>query len=100
METTSKQLASLSYPAAHTDVWPAVESEIQRGETTRISPTVVGVMAAIILTWRALELAFDLPLPMLHALVPLLTTIGAAWWLAGDPLAIETSAPELKKGGV
>jgi hypothetical protein len=37
---------------------------------------------------------------MLHPLVPLAAAVAALWQISGDPLAIETSAPELQKRGI
>jgi hypothetical protein len=36
-------------------------------------------------------------MPELHPLVPLVATVAAVWLVAGDPLAIKTTAPELEK---
>jgi hypothetical protein len=38
-------------------------------------------------------------LPVLHPLVPLAAAVAALWQISGDPLAIETAAPELQKRG-
>jgi hypothetical protein len=58
------------------------------------------LIGALVIAWRALQLMFDLPLPMLHPLVPLAAAVAALWQISGDPLAIETSAPELQKRGI
>jgi hypothetical protein len=49
--------------------------------------------------WRALQLFIDLPHPLLHPFVALAALTAALWLAAGNPLAIETSAPELHKRG-
>ena len=95
-----ERLQSLRYPEARQDVWPAVSERIQQvhdgGSTVRrLLP-----IAALVITWRVLQLMFDLPLPLLHPIVPLTAAVWALRQLAGDPLAIETSAPELHKRGI
>ena len=93
------QLKGLSYPRAQVDLWAAVENRIQQPEQARL-PRLLWPIVAIVLGWRALQLSFDLPIPVLHPLVPLMAAAAALWLIAGDPLAIETSAPELQKRGV
>lgn len=109
MQAMAVRLHGLSYPNARTDLWTAVESRIrqprlrqgygeageQRSLLHRLWP-----IAAIVLGWRALQLSVDLPIPVLHPVVPLVAAIVALWLIEGDPLAIETSAPELQKRGV
>jgi hypothetical protein len=92
------QLQGLSYPHARVDFWAAVESRIQP-QQARL-PRQLWPIVAIVLGWRALQLSVDLPIPVLHPLVPLVAALAALWLIAGDPLAIETSAPELQKRGI
>ena len=49
-----------------------------------------GVLAALVLAWRTAQLVFDVPVPVLNALVPLTVAIFVGWWVAGDPLAIQS----------
>ena len=56
-------------------------------------------IGGLVLGWRALELVVDVPLPAIHSLVPLAAAAAAIWFVTGDPLAIQTSAPELQKRG-
>ena len=95
-----ERLQSLRYPQARQDLWPAVSEQIQQLDdgaplVRRLLP-----IAALVIAWRALQLLFDLPLPLLHPIVPLAAAIWGVRQLAGDPLAIETSAPELYKRGI
>ena len=57
-------------------------------------------IGAAVCAWRALQLFVDLPAPELHPVVPLAAVAVVFWRLAVDPLAIETSAPELEKRGI
>ncbi len=81
------------------DLWTAVEARVhhvdQKGVVERLLP-----ITALVVAWRALQLFVDVPLPMLHPLVTLAAEIAAVWQMAGDPLAIETFAPELEKRGI
>ena len=95
-----ERLQSLRYPEARQDLWPAVSKRIQQVDdggsiVRRLLPA-----AALVIAWRALQLSLDLPLPILHPIVPLAAAAWAILQFAGDPLAIETSAPELHKRGI
>jgi len=95
-----ERLQSLRYPEARQDLWPSVCERIQLVDdggpiARRLLP-----VAAVVIAWRALQLLFDLPLPVLHPIVPLAAAVWAIRQLAGDPLAIETSVPELLKRGI
>jgi hypothetical protein len=54
------------------------------------------------LSLRAVQLFIDLPVPILHLLVPTVAAvvIAAVWKIAGGVLSIEVWAPELRKGDV
>ena len=98
LQSMSAQLHELPYPPARVDVWTVVEHRIRgsdNGSVRQFWP-----LAAAIVGWRAIQLFVDLPMPVLHPIVPLAATVAAVWMVAGDPLAIETSAPELKKRGI
>ena len=49
-----------------------------------------GVLAALVVAWRTAQLVFDVPVPVLNALVPLTVAMFVGWWVAGDPLAIQS----------
>jgi hypothetical protein len=95
----SGQLQALPYPRASVDLWAAVNDRIRQPENGLALPRRLWPIAGGMLAWRALQLFVDLPIPVLHPIVPLAATVAAFWMLAGDPLRIETSAPELRKRG-
>ena len=99
LESLAGRLDGLEYQRSQNDLWLEVEARIRPSEKLP-HPRAFWPIAAIVLGWRALELVIDLPMPVLHAFVPLATLVLAVWLIAGDPLAIETSAPELQQGGV
>ena len=96
LQSLTLQLQGLAYQPAPVDLWPSVERNLREA---RSQPT-LWMAAAAVVAWRALQLFVDLPVPALHPLVALLATAGAAWLIVGNPLTIETSAPELEKGRV
>jgi predicted anti-sigma-YlaC factor YlaD len=100
LQSMTGQLQGLSYPDAHVDLWTAVEGRIRQHEQRLHLPRRLWPIVAIVLAWRAFELFADLPIPALHPFVPLAAAVAFVWLVAGDPLAIETSAPELQKRGV
>ena len=95
-----ERLESLRYPEASQDLWPAVNQRIQQLDDRGSIARRLLPVAALVIAWRAVQLLFDLPLPLLHPIVPLAAAVWAVRQLAGDPLAIETSAPELYKRGI
>jgi anti-sigma factor RsiW len=84
-------LDALSYDAARMNLWPAIHGRIARRRRSS-APERLGVaaMAALVLAWRTAQLVFDVPVPILNALVPLAVVILIGWWIAGDPLAIQS----------
>ena len=100
MESMTGQLQQLSYPATDVDLWTTVRDRIQTPEARRSLTHRLLVIAALLVVWRALQLAIDLPFPLLHPLAPIAAAVAAMWQIAGDPLAIQTFAPELQKRGV
>ena len=100
LQAVSGQLQSLSYPRAQTDLWTAVESRITQSDRRRGLSRWLWPIGGVVLGWRALQLFVDLPAPLLHPLVPLAAMVAVVWLIVGDPLAIETSAPELQNRGV
>ena len=95
-----ERLQSLRYPDVRQDLWPAVSERIRLLDDRPSIARRLLPIAAMVIGWRALQLVFDLPLPLLHPIVPLVAAVWAVRQLAGDPLAIETSAPELYKRGI
>jgi predicted anti-sigma-YlaC factor YlaD len=99
MHAMTGRLHGLAYSNAQTDLWTTVESRIRQPEQRSLRQWLWPI-AGVVLGWRALQLWVDLPIPLLHSLVPLAAAALAIWLLEGDPLAIETSAPELQKRGI
>lgn len=95
-----ERLQGLPYPEVRQDLWPAVSARIQQLDDSASIARRLLPIAALVIAWRGLQLLFDLPLPLLHPIVPLVAAVWAIRQLAGDPLAIETSAPELYKRGI
>jgi len=90
----------LSYPAAPADLWPALEGRLREAGQRRRVPRWLVPLGVIVLVWRVLQLFVDFPIPMLHPIGQLAAVAVALWLIAGQLLAIETSAPELQKRGV
>jgi predicted anti-sigma-YlaC factor YlaD len=99
-ESMNSQFQRLTYPNAQVDLWLRVERRISRSQSVQPVTKRLWLIGAVMLAWRALQLLIDLPLPALHPFVPLAAAVIALWQIAGDPLAIETFAPELQKRGV
>jgi hypothetical protein len=98
LQSMTGQLHGLPYPDSQTDLWTAVASRIRHADEGPALPRAFWPVIGIMFGWRALQLFFDVPLPVLHPLLPLAAAIATLWlFAAGDPLAIQTSAPELDK---
>lgn len=100
LESMSGQLQALSYPDARVDLWPAVEGRIREQSQGSLFPRLLWPIGVVVLAWRALQLFFDLPVPLLHPLVTIAALVATLWLVARGLLAIETSAPELEKRGI
>ena len=88
-------LDSLNDDPALTDLWPAIEGQIVRRRLPSARERLAFVvLAALVLVWRTAQLVFDVPVPVLDALVPLAVAILIGWWVAGDPLAIQSMVLE------
>ena len=96
----STRLARAPYPGRSPHLWGAVEGRLRQADAGRMATRRLWLVGALVVGWRALQLLFDLPLPAVHAVVPLACALVAFWMMARDPLAIETFAPELQKRGV
>jgi hypothetical protein len=99
-ESMNSRFQGVPYPDSHADLWATVEGRLRESATTVTVTRRVWAIGAVVLGWRAVQLVFDLPFPLLHPLVPLAGVIAALWLIARDPLAIETFAPELQKRGI
>lgn len=100
LESLSGRLQRVSYPDAPLDLWARVQGRLGQPEARQPVTYPLWLVGALMVGWRALQLLIDLPFPALHPVVPLTAAIAALWLMACDPLAIETSAPELQKRGV
>jgi predicted anti-sigma-YlaC factor YlaD len=100
LDRVDGQLKSLAYPAAPADLWTMVEPRLRQPRTMSGVTRRLGILGAVVLGWRTLQLSIELPFPAVHPLVPLASAIAALWLIARDPFAIETFAPELRKGRV
>jgi predicted anti-sigma-YlaC factor YlaD len=90
MSRLHARLDALSHDEASTDLWPAIHGRIaRRRPSSALERLAVGALAALVLAWRAAQLVFDVPVPILNALVPLTVVILIGWWICGDPLAIQ-----------
>jgi hypothetical protein len=85
-------LDALHYEPAAKDLWPAIHARIvpRRDRPRARERRAFEGLAALVLGWRAAQLMFDVPVPVLNAAVPLAVVILILWWVAGDPLAIQT----------
>ena len=100
LESMTHRFEGVPYLATPEDdeVWPAVQRRLQSSETA-VPAARLYLIGALILGWRALQLLIDLPLPLLHSVIPMAAVAAALWQRARDPLAIRTFVPELQKRG-
>ena len=99
-KAVDSQLRGLSYPATQADLWSTVQNRIRIDGSRRPIMRRLWLLGAFVFGWRALQLLIDLPMPILHPLVPLAAAVVVLWPVAGDLFAIQTFAPELQKRGV
>ena len=99
LESMNSRFHVVSYPGEDVDLWPTVRGRLQQSNAGQPLTYWLGLLGALVVGWRALQLLIPLPLPVLHPIVPLAGAIVALWLMAHDPLAIETFAPELEKRG-
>jgi predicted anti-sigma-YlaC factor YlaD len=98
-EAVHQRLQGLTYVSGHEDLWPALEHRLEAsGRATRATGR-LWLLAGLVVGWRSLQLLVELPFPALDLFIPLALVVAALWQLAGDPLAIQTFAPELQKRG-
>jgi hypothetical protein len=100
LESMNSRFEAVSYRAPRLNLWATIESRIRQPQSGLRAMTWLWLTGAVVLGWRALQLLVDLPLPMLHPVVPLALAIVGLWRIGADPLAIQTFAPELQKRGL
>lgn len=95
------RLEQLTYDAPAADLWPGIEARLPAGLRAPVSRErlALGLAIPALFAWRAAQLLFDLPLPVVNAVVPLVGAALALRWLAGDPLAISASTSNLQQEG-
>ncbi len=91
------RLEQLTYDAPAADLWPGIEAGL-RAPVSR-ERLALGLAIPALFAWRAAQLLFDLPLPVVNAVVPLVGAALALRWLAGDPLTISASTSNLQQEG-
>lgn len=96
MQSMSERFSGLHYEDDSNSLWPAVASRIRPAKAAPALRPELWVIAGMLMTWRAMHLAVDLPIAV-HAAVSLAATLGVIWLAAGNLLKIETWAPELQK---
>ena len=99
LQAMTGQLQGLSYPRVQRDLWSAVAEQIGQAEERRDLARRLWPIGGVVLGWRALQLFVDLPITLVHPLVPIAAAVAVVWLVTGDALAIQTSAPELQKRG-
>ena len=98
MKAQHAGLGGLAYDSAEIDLWPGIYSRIlHESQPQPREGLAFALIAVLCLVWRTGQLVFDLPAPVLNGLVPLVAAILILHWLAGDPLAINLSTPELQQ---
>jgi hypothetical protein len=98
-QAMSASLSEAQYPDARIDLWQPIVARIQPSASASTTQH-LWLIGAAVLAWRLLELLVDLPLPILHPLVPLAAAALALKQIAGDPFAIATFPSELHKRGI
>jgi len=96
------RLDQLTYDAPAADLWPGIEARIPARVRIPVSSErlALGLAIAALFAWRAAQLLFDLPLPVVNAVIPLAGVALALRWLAGDPFAISASSRNFQQEGV
>jgi anti-sigma factor RsiW len=98
MKAEHARLGTLAYDSAEIDLWPNIYSRIlHESQPHPKEGLAFALIAVLCLVWRTGQLVFDLPAPVLNGLVPLVTAVLVLHRLAGDPLAINLSTPELQQ---
>ena len=93
-------LERLTYDAPTADLWPAVAARLPPGGRSAARETLaLALIVPAALAWRALQVSFDLPLPVWNVVVPFAAAVFVLRWLAGDPLSISASTSELQQEG-
>ena len=97
MTVLQRQLAGLALSGPATDLWPAVGRRIGADRSVRQAPWALALVAGICVAWRAGQLVFDLPLPVVNTAVPLTLSVLLARWLVGDLLTIDETTPDFRQ---
>jgi hypothetical protein len=102
VEAMTARFQGVAYPDARIDLWPSVAARIGQAAPLSSVSHRLWPMGVLLLGWRALQLSVDLPVPALYLFAPLAAVIAIAFVtkVVGDPLTIQTWAPELRKGDV
>ena len=100
LEALNRRFHGVLYRGEDVDLWAVVRRKLDDSDAGQPLTYWLGLIGALVVGWRALQLFVDLPFPVLHPVVPLAGAIVGLWLIARDPLAIETFAPELEKRGV
>jgi hypothetical protein len=99
LEEFGNRLQRIGYPEPRVDLWTSIQPRIHEHDATPDVSRGLWAIGTLVLAWRVIQLMIDLPLPVLHPLVPMAAVAAALWRLAGDPLAVKTFAPELQRRG-
>jgi anti-sigma factor RsiW len=91
------RLTEMTYRGPRIDLWPAIDAGLQADARRSRERVAFVLVAALCIGWRAAELLFELPVPVLNAVLPLVVLLVVTRWLAGDPLAIALTTAELRQ---
>ena len=97
MKALHARLTEVQYTGPRVDLWPAVSQRLGRRPDAAREWIAFAAVAVIAVSWRTGQLLFDLPLPVLNAVVPFTALMLITGWLVGDPLAIKMNPPELRQ---
>ena len=90
------QLSAVAYEGPRVDLWPAIGAQVAPAANARRERFAIAVIVALCVAWRAGQLLWDLPLPVVNTLVPLAMLLVIGAWLVGDPLTIRMT-PDLRQ---
>ena len=63
LEAMNRRLHGVSYPGVDVDLWVAVRARVHQLDAGRPLTYRLGVIGALIVGWRAVQLFLDLPFP-------------------------------------
>jgi predicted anti-sigma-YlaC factor YlaD len=67
LESMNSRFHAASYPRSQVDLWAGVEDRIRLPDASVTRMHRLWQIGALVIAWRALQLVFDLPLPMLQS---------------------------------